>query len=120
MTIEELKAGLPEDPIGDDSDTARVRWLIGEVERAAAIREELKNEPCGDALDLLWKEIILSRNPNYGDWEYPGMAYRHLKAEFDSVRHHTARECAEIVAKWGYSQDHEAAQKEIREKFELE
>lgn len=35
MTIEELKAGLPEDPIGDDSDTARVRWLIGIIEAEA-------------------------------------------------------------------------------------
>lgn len=36
MTIEELKAGLPEDPVADDYETGRVRWLIGEVERLQA------------------------------------------------------------------------------------
>lgn len=38
------------------------------------------NAPCGDALDRLWKEVMPA---TYGDWEYPGMAYRHLRAEFD-------------------------------------
>lgn len=33
------------------------------------------NTPCGDALDKLWKAIMSS---TYGDWEYPGQAYRHL------------------------------------------
>lgn len=41
--------------------------------------------PCEDALDLLWQEIILKNNPDYGDWEYPGQAYRHIKAEYDDV-----------------------------------
>lgn len=46
--------------------------------------EDLKSEnACADALELLWKEIIIARNPDYGEWEYPGQAYRHLKAEFD-------------------------------------
>lgn len=43
------------------------------------------NAPCADALDRLWKEVILARKPNYDDWEYPAMAYRHLKAEFDEL-----------------------------------
>ena len=42
----------------------------------------LVNVPSAHALDLLWKDIILSRDPNYGDWEYPGQAYRHLLAEY--------------------------------------
>ena len=33
------------------------------------------NAPCADALDKLWRDIM---PPNYGDWEYAGMAYRHL------------------------------------------
>jgi len=40
------------------------------------------NAPCGEALDLMWRDIILSKDPNYGDWEYPGQAYRHLIAEY--------------------------------------
>lgn len=43
------------------------------------------NTPCGDALDKLWKEVMLRRRPDYGDWEYPGFAYRHLKAEFEEI-----------------------------------
>lgn len=44
------------------------------------------NAPCGEALDQLWREVILSKNPEYGDWEYPGQAYRHLKKEFEELR----------------------------------
>lgn len=43
------------------------------------------NDACGDALQKLWDEIIVARRPTYGDWEYPGVAYRHLKLEFDDI-----------------------------------
>ena len=47
--------------------------------------------PAADALHLLWKEIILDRKPEYGEWEYPGQAYRHIKAEFDELRNELQR-----------------------------
>ncbi len=39
---------------------------------------DLVNVPSAHALDALWRDIILSKSPDYGDWEYPGQAYRHL------------------------------------------
>lgn len=51
--------------------------LVAEVEE--------HNCACGDALDGLWKEIILSTHPDYGDWSYSGEAYRHIKTEFDNL-----------------------------------
>lgn len=44
------------------------------------------NVASAQALDLLWQDIILSRDPNYGDWEYPGQAYRHLLAEYRDIK----------------------------------
>ncbi len=54
----------------------------------ASFREifNVVNAPCGEALDLLWRDIILSKHPDYGDWEYPGQAYRHLAKEFNNMR----------------------------------
>src|SRR5690242_10244679 len=64
--------------------------LVSEVRKLQAQvvkhREEITNDACGDALDRLWKDIIIARSPTYGDWEYPGQAYRHLKAEFEDLR----------------------------------
>lgn len=37
--------------------------------------------PSTDAIDDLWRDIILETHPDYGDWEYPGEAYRHILAE---------------------------------------
>ncbi len=47
---------------------------------------DVVNAPCGEALDLLWRDVILSKHPDYGDWEYPGQAYRHLAKEFNEMR----------------------------------
>lgn len=44
-----------------------------------------EKDPCEDAIDLLWQEIILKNRPDYGDWEYPGQAYRHIKDEHGDV-----------------------------------
>lgn len=66
---------------------AEIRRLQAENEK---IREEYRNEACGDAIERLWQKIIIRRKPNYGDWEYPGMAYRHLKAEFMEIEQELA------------------------------
>lgn len=47
---------------------------------------EIINVPAAQALDLMWRDIILSKDPNYGDWEYPGQAYRHLIAEYRELK----------------------------------
>ena len=54
--------------------------------------------PCAKALDDLWKHVILSGKPDYGDWEYPGQAYRHLAAEFDALRAENERMRADVAA----------------------
>lgn len=43
---------------------------------------DLVNVPAAQAIDDLWREVILGKMPGYGDWEYPGQAYRHLVAEY--------------------------------------
>lgn len=55
-------------------------------EKFGDLGEDMFNSACGGALDMLWKDIILSRDPNYGDWEYPGQAYRHLLAEYHDLQ----------------------------------
>ncbi len=66
-----------------------IAQLEAEVERLRAAlaqhREQVTNDACGDALELLWKEIILANRPDYGEWEYPGQAYRHILAEFKEL-----------------------------------
>jgi len=68
---------------------AKNKLLIAEVEE--------HNCACGDALDSLWKEILIN-HPDYGDWTYPGEAYRHIKAEFDDLRKQLAASQAENTA----------------------
>lgn len=43
------------------------------------------NLPCKEILDLLWREIVLARKPDYGTWDYPGMAGRHLLVEIKEM-----------------------------------
>ena len=47
------------------------------------LRDEMDghNMAAAKALDNLWKDIIIKEYPDYGDWDYPGMAYRHIMAE---------------------------------------
>lgn len=52
---------------------------------------DLVNVPCGNAIDLLWRDIIWARDPEYPDWEYPGQAYRHLLAEYTDLKKENER-----------------------------
>lgn len=45
-----------------------------------------EDNPSGDALDWIWRDIVLKYRPNYGDWEYPAQAYRHIVAEYEELR----------------------------------
>jgi len=51
------------------------------------IMEEIdkQNAPSARELDHLWKEILLARKPDYGDWDYPAMAARHILAEIKEI-----------------------------------
>lgn len=52
---------------------------------------DLVNVPCGDVVDLLWRDIVWARDPEYPDWEYPGQAYRHLLAEYTDLKKENER-----------------------------
>jgi hypothetical protein len=69
------------------SAQANPTWVAGYAAKALqdAGGGTLEDNPAADALDKLWRDIILVRRPSYGDWEYPGQAYRHLLAEFNEL-----------------------------------
>lgn len=66
---------------------ALARWQEQEAVRWAAAPEASKSQksPLEQTIDDLWRDIILARKPNYGDWEYGGFAYRHIMEEFREV-----------------------------------
>jgi predicted nuclease with TOPRIM domain len=74
--IESLRGKIAFLREGGEKREARVE----ELEQRIQDREDKFNAPCADALQKLWEVVMPD---GYGDWEYPGMAYRHLKAEFD-------------------------------------
>ncbi len=56
------------------------------TERDNAMTEMLtKNAAAADALNWLWKDIILSKYPEYGEWDYPNQAARFIKEEYDKL-----------------------------------
>ncbi len=76
----------------DCEEVAELQSALSECEKerklnaiaVVAITEEMdtRNMASSKALDELWKEIILKNKPNYGDWEYPMQAKRHIVCEF--------------------------------------
>ena len=91
MTLDEWMKRLPKHHCANN-ELAALRAKLAEAEKrveiaddAIASADERINQPCADAIDKLWKEILLRRRPNYGDWDYAGQAYRHIKAEFQEV-----------------------------------
>ena len=69
-------------------DVIRLRRERNEaVAEAKALEHELSglNAASADALECLWEDIVLSRKPEYGDWEYPGEAYRHIMLEIEEM-----------------------------------
>ncbi len=56
----------------------------------ALARLEVSNEDAEKFIDGMWRDIIIKHKPDYGDWEYPVQAHRHLVAEFDDLRQKNA------------------------------
>ena len=58
-----------------------------------SLQEEIehRNGASAQALNELWKKIILEKSPNYGDWEYPMQAMRHIVCEFSDLNNEIAR-----------------------------
>jgi DNA repair exonuclease SbcCD ATPase subunit len=82
----------------------KVAELEAEANRAyeaARNFENAHNSSCGAALDDLWKAILLEKDPDYGDWEYPAQAYRHLKDEYDDLNKRIAELEALLAEQWG-------------------
>jgi len=54
--------------------------------RDAAVKEMADhNTASANALEMLWKDIVLKRKPDYGPWEYPAQAYRHIMDEVEEM-----------------------------------
>jgi hypothetical protein len=71
---------------GREAAEQQIKTLAQERDAALkALDARDEDNPAAQALDDLWRDIILARNPAYGDWEYPGQAYRHLLAEHRDV-----------------------------------
>ena len=75
------------DWLRDECDELQARIAELEAENAL-IHEEMdtKNMASSRALDELWGIIILNKKPDYGDWEYPMMAMRHIVIEFEKLQ----------------------------------
>ena len=75
------------DWLRDECDELQSRIAELEAENAL-IHEEMdtKNMASSRALDELWGIIILNKKPDYGDWEYPMMAMRHIVIEFEKLQ----------------------------------
>jgi hypothetical protein len=82
-------------PVGKHCKDARLVIMIHEntikeyeetIENLSDPHDRSVNAPAAQALDELWKEVILSQSPDYGDWEYPMQAKRHLVEEFKALR----------------------------------
>jgi len=69
-----------------------VQRLVGQVVELQAENESLqeeiehRNAASAQALNELWKKIILKKSPGYGDWEYPMQAMRHIVCEFEELQ----------------------------------
>ena len=82
--------GIVEGKVGNEKDMIVEPILILlpklPVPEVFSLRSpEPETNPCKDILDLLWREIVLARKPAYGDWDYPGMAGRHLLVEIKEI-----------------------------------
>lgn len=58
---------------------------VADLDKLVQAKIDKTNIPCADALDFLWDELLLKNKPNYGPWEYPGQAARHIAAEFNEL-----------------------------------
>ncbi len=86
MTDSHTLKGLAESVIALQAEN---KGLVEEMDR--------HNMAASQALDELWKEIILKHKPDYGDWEYPMQAKRHIVCEFDDLQAEN-KELREVIA----------------------
>ncbi len=83
------KAGLTD--LARENAELRARLAAAERERddqKAQLKDNSKTHE--KFIDELWQAIIVKHSPDYGDWEYPAQAFRHLVAEVDFVRERLA------------------------------
>ena len=81
-------------PSDQEFDSSKAKEIGDDL--CAYLAASTSNDACGDALQKLWDEVLVAHRPTYGDWEYPGQAYRHLKAEYEAIRK-AAKELAEYA-----------------------
>jgi len=71
------------------AERLNVELIHASAELASSTMEQIlakvDESPAVQALDDLWREIILTRRPDYGHWDYPAQAFRHLLAEIKEI-----------------------------------
>lgn len=77
-SLERNRNALPDLTVLQQENARLEKELQGRIDRM--------NIPAVNALDCLWREVILKRKPDYGPWEYPGQAYRHIMAEIEEIK----------------------------------
>ena len=64
---------------------AEVLSLLDDAAELDAAGADGDKSPLEDAIDKIWRDVVLARKPAYGEWEYGGMAYRHIVAEVRQI-----------------------------------
>lgn len=95
-----------------------VQYLGMEMKLLKRVADLKSENACADAIEKLWQEMIIARNPGYGEWEYPGQAYRHIKAEYDDVVAKLARVKTEIDCRVQHGADSNGHLEAIAEMIE--
>jgi hypothetical protein len=68
--------------IGQMMTNAELQIIVASLEEQL----EQRSDASSDALEQLWQDIIIAEFPDYGAWEYPGQAYRHIYDQYNQVK----------------------------------
>lgn len=81
MNTQDFKQKMEE----QDKKIKEMEERLGQPWQTAVL--EMINAPCADAINKLWEDVIYAqRGRDYGTWQYPGQAYRHLWAEYQDMQ----------------------------------
>ena len=71
------------------------KMYVEKMEEVNRLHDEMDghNMAAAKALDKLWADIMLKRYPDYGDWEYPGQAYRHILEAWTTLQAENKKLC---------------------------
>jgi hypothetical protein len=71
--------------------------LLDDADELDGAEADGTKSPLENAIDLIWRDVVLSRRPAYGDWEYGGMAWRHVVDEVREIEAERDAALAEVA-----------------------